>query len=67
MWVSTLPWNAIGQSALSETIGSLIATGLVAGGSWLLRSVRRRRRSKTAAHTDEPLSRPAEHHSQIDV
>lgn len=47
MRVSTLPWDAIGQGALSEMIGSLLATGLVTGGGWLIRRVRRRRRSKT--------------------
>jgi hypothetical protein len=61
MWVSTLPWDAIGQGALSETIGSLIATGLMAGGGWLTRRVRRRRRGKAAPHAVEPLSSPAQH------
>ncbi|MER6843160.1 hypothetical protein [Streptomyces platensis] len=48
MWVTNLPWDSISQSAFSEAIGSLAATGLVTGGSWLIRCARRRHRSKTA-------------------
>jgi hypothetical protein len=67
MWMSTLPWDAIGQGALSETIGSLLATGLVAGGSWLIRRVHHRHRSKTATLTASRLSIPSGQDSPIDT
>lgn len=46
MWVFALPWDAIGQGALSEAIGSLAVTGVLASGSWVMRGLRRHRRNK---------------------
>lgn len=67
MWVSTLPWGVIGQGALSETIGSLVATGLVTGGGWLIRRAHRRRKGKAVEHTADRQPPRSEDDSRIDA
>jgi hypothetical protein len=54
VWASALPWEAIGQSVLSETIGSLVATAVLAGGGQLVRRVRRRRRESAPRPASAP-------------
>lgn len=61
MWVSALPWDAIGQGALSEAIGSLAVTVLLTGGSWTVRGMRRRRRNKGVVAPAVSTASPSKH------
>lgn len=65
MWVSGSAWHAIIEGALSEALGSLLAAGGVAAGSWLLRCVRRWGQGRAAA-ADAATSRHPGLGSQID-
>lgn len=67
MWGSTVPWGIIGQGVLSETIGSLIAAGILAGGGWVVRRLRCRRSDKAAVQADVRFPQPLENDSRIDV
>jgi hypothetical protein len=65
MWVNTIPWETIGQSAASEAVGSLVATGFVAAGGWLRRRSRQRRQTRQSEHAAGGLPQPSEGSDQV--